>query len=265
MLMFGLATAVVLMSGLAWMLRPAPAGRNVPAPAWAQGAAALGLPLAVVLLYGALSIGSSLEADPAVGTIQTPPVVRAEPAATRSAADAALAATAAALAETSAARHGPSSPGKPAGAPGAAMGADIEQLLERLTRRLQAQPDDLDGWLMLAHSSGSLGRHREAAAAYARASRLAPQDAQILADWADALAMSQGRSAKGEPTQLLAQALAIDPGLLKALVMSGSAALERGDREAALQHFQAAERRAVAGSPLAASMQQQIAQIQAGR
>jgi tetratricopeptide (TPR) repeat protein len=164
-----------------------------------------------------------------------------------------LEATAAALAETTAARRAASS-----------GGPDIEALLARLTRRLQEQPDDASGWLMLAHSTASLGRYPEAVKAYERAARLEPRNAQTLADWADALAMAQDRSARGEPTRLLEAALAIDPNHLKALVMSGSAALERGDREAALRHFEGARQAAPVGSELAQAMVQQVALLRGG-
>jgi len=126
---------------------------------------------------------------------------------------------------------------------------DIEAMVTRLAQRLQDLPDDGPGWQMLARSYTALGRFGEASQAYARAARLTPNDAQLLADQADALAMAQGRSAAGEPTRLVERALTLDPDNLKALAIAGNAALERGDPAAAQAYFQRAERLLPAKQP----------------
>ena len=74
-----------------------------------------------------------------------------------------------------------------------------------------------------------LGRFSEAADAYARAAVKAPRDAQLLVDFADALAMARGQSLQGEPEKLVLRALEIDPGNLKALALAGTAQYERKD------------------------------------
>jgi cytochrome c-type biogenesis protein CcmH len=78
-----------------------------------------------------------------------------------------------------------------------------------------------------------LGRFAEAADAYARAATRAPRDAQLLADFADALAMSRGQKMAGEPEKLVLRALEIDPTNLKALALAGTAQYERKDFKAA--------------------------------
>jgi cytochrome c-type biogenesis protein CcmH len=74
-----------------------------------------------------------------------------------------------------------------------------------------------------------LGRFAEAVDAYAKAAQRAPRDAQLLADFADVLAMAQGQSLQGEPEKLVLRALEIDPQNLKALALAGTAAFHRGD------------------------------------
>lgn len=140
---------------------------------------------------------------------------------------------------------------------------DIDALLTRLKDRLARQPEDADGWLMLAHSNASLERHADAAAAYARVAALRPTDAQVRADWADAVAMQQGGTARGEPARLLAEALRLDPRNVKAQVMSGMAALERADPNAARRHFEAASALAEPGSELARAMRARLAALPA--
>src|SRR5712664_2997038 len=71
-------------------------------------------------------------------------------------------------------------------------------------------------------------------------SRLAarmPRDAQLLADYADALAKAQGRTLQGEPEKIILRALTIDPDNVKALLLAGTAAFNRSDHPAAIRHW----------------------------
>jgi cytochrome c-type biogenesis protein CcmH len=103
----------------------------------------------------------------------------------------------------------------------------IEAMVARLAARLRENPDDVDGWKLLGRSYSALQRFPEAADAYARAATRAPRDAQLLADFADALAMARGQTLQGEPEQLVLRALEIEPKNLKALALAGTAAFER--------------------------------------
>src|SRR5207244_8921082 len=64
---------------------------------------------------------------------------------------------------------------------------------------------DVEGWKLLGHSYNVLGRFQEAAQAYAKAAARAPRDAQLLADFADALGMAQGQRLAGDPEKLIAR------------------------------------------------------------
>jgi cytochrome c-type biogenesis protein CcmH len=107
--------------------------------------------------------------------------------------------------------------------------AQVETMVARLGARLRENPDDAEGWKMLGRSYAVLGRFGEAVDAYTQAVLRAPRDAQLLADFADALAMSRGQSLQGEPEKLVLRALEIDPTNLKALALAGTAAFERGE------------------------------------
>ena len=117
-------------------------------------------------------------------------------------------------------------------------GVQLETLVERLAAHLRENPDDTAGWKLLARSYASLERFPEAADAYAKAAVRAPRDAQLLADFADALAMARGRSLEGEPERLIARALELEPGNIKALALAGSAAFARRDYAAAAAQWQ---------------------------
>ena len=95
---------------------------------------------------------------------------------------------------------------------------------------------------MLGRSYAVLGRFGEASEAYAKAAARMPRDAQLLADYADALAMAQGRTLQGGPEKILLSALAIDPDNVKALLLAGTAAFDRSDHSAAIRYWERALR-----------------------
>ncbi len=113
----------------------------------------------------------------------------------------------------------------------------IEQLIERLALRLKEQPGDIEGWVILGRSNAVLGRHDASAAAFKQALALRPDDAMLMAHYADALATAR-QSFSGEPERLVASALTVDPNNLKALALSGSAAFDRADYAAALRQWE---------------------------
>jgi cytochrome c-type biogenesis protein CcmH len=116
--------------------------------------------------------------------------------------------------------------------------AQIEAMVDRLAARLRESPGDADGWQLLARSYGVLGRFEDSAKAYEKAVAIAPADAQLLADYADALAMSRGGRLEGEPEKLIQRALKADPNNLKALALAGTAAFARKDYAAAAAYWQ---------------------------
>src|SRR5262245_18402205 len=98
--------------------------------------------------------------------------------------------------------------------------AQVESLVEQLAVRMQQQPNDAEGWMLLGRTLRSLGRHERSAQAYRKAAELLPEDANVLADYADALAMAQGRTLVGEPFAIIQRALKADPENLKALALA---------------------------------------------
>lgn len=123
-------------------------------------------------------------------------------------------------------------------APGA-QGHDKEMLamIDNLARKVRERPDDPRGWDLLARSMMSLGRYPEAVEAFENLARLLPNEAQVYADWADALGMSQGKSLRGKPRELAERALALDPKLPKALALAGTAAMDASDYRAAMGYW----------------------------
>ena len=119
----------------------------------------------------------------------------------------------------------------------------IEAMLKKLEQRLVETPNDGNGWAMLARSNLVLRRFQQASDAYAKAVILIPTDADLLADYADALAMAQGKRIDGKPMELVERALKIDPTQWKALAMAGSAAYERKDFKKAIGYWETLSKR----------------------
>jgi cytochrome c-type biogenesis protein CcmH len=115
--------------------------------------------------------------------------------------------------------------------------AQIAAMVDNLAQRLKSHPDNAEGWVLLARSYQALGRFPDAADAYAHAAALIPDNAAMLADYADALAMAQGRKLAGKPAALAQRALAIDPNHRKALALAATAALEARDLDGALAYW----------------------------
>jgi len=113
----------------------------------------------------------------------------------------------------------------------------INAMVEQLAQRMKQQPDDAKGWAMLARSYVGLRRYPEAVDAYAHLVKLLPENADLLADYADAMGMANNRTLQGEPEKLINRALAIDPKSVKALALSGGANFERHDYQTAVTQW----------------------------
>lgn len=115
----------------------------------------------------------------------------------------------------------------------------INAMVAKLAERMQANPDDMQGWLMLARSYKTMGRYEEAAAAYGKAEKVIADDPELLASYAETLAMASGTGLKGKPAQLIARALKLDPKQPHALFLAGAAAMEAGDRKQGIAYWEA--------------------------
>ena len=101
----------------------------------------------------------------------------------------------------------------------------------RLQSHLARQPRDGRGWVLLARAHVDRNEFKAASEAYQKAltvSEKIAKDPGVLCEYADALGMAQGGNLKGQPSDLVAQALAINPKHPVALEMAGSAAYAEG-------------------------------------
>lgn len=120
------------------------------------------------------------------------------------------------------------------------MAEGLNTLIERLKQKLEQNPDDVTGWTLLARSYMAMDRYAEAVPIFERAVTLNPNDAGLLADYADALGVHQGRKLEGKPEVLIQKALRLDPNNVKALMLSGTVAFNRKDFAAAVKDWELA-------------------------
>lgn len=143
--------------------------------------------------------------------------------------------------------------------------SQITAMVDKLAQRLKSHPDEAEGWMLLARSYAALGRFGEAADAYAHADTLIPDNADLLADYADALAMAQGKRLAGKPAELARRALAIDPQQRKALALAATAALEAGDVDGSLSAWRRLQAQFPEGSDDARQIGAIVAEIESDR
>jgi cytochrome c-type biogenesis protein CcmH len=115
---------------------------------------------------------------------------------------------------------------------------EMSAAAERLAARLQENPEDVEGWMMLARTYRLLDRPADAAAAYARIEGKIGDNPDLLADYAETLAMSSQARMQGKPERLVAQALKIAPQHARALFLAGMAALEAGREQEAAAYWE---------------------------
>ena len=106
---------------------------------------------------------------------------------------------------------------------------EILSMVDNLIKRLENEPDNLEGWNMLGRTYAIMGRFNEAREIYEKLLLNSPDSPEALVNLADVFAMTQDGSLMGRPTELITKALSIDPINPKALALAGTAKFEQGE------------------------------------
>lgn len=125
-------------------------------------------------------------------------------------------------------------PGKESGPEAKSTGGDLRDQSRKLAEKLEKDPNNGVGWLLLARSYREIRQLKEADEAFAKADRLLPPDASMLADWADTYVLGNDRKWDAKAKELVGRALKADPKHLKSLALAGSAAFAEDDFKAAI-------------------------------
>jgi cytochrome c-type biogenesis protein CcmH len=101
-------------------------------------------------------------------------------------------------------------------------------MADRLAARLANEPNDLDGWLLLARTYGALGRFAEAARVYGQAMEKGFDGAELHAAQGEALTAAADGTVTPEARQAFAAALERDPAEPRARYYGGMAMAQDG-------------------------------------
>ncbi len=116
---------------------------------------------------------------------------------------------------------------------------DMTEMVEKLSKRLKEQPDDIKGWRMLARSYTFMERYDDSVQVYDKLLVLVgDQDPDLLVDFAQILGLQNDGQLAGRPTELLKSALQIDPTNQKGLWLSGFSASAQGELQLAVDYWQ---------------------------
>jgi cytochrome c-type biogenesis protein CcmH len=113
-------------------------------------------------------------------------------------------------------------------------------MVEKLAQRMREQPDDLEGWIMLAKSYRALERYPEAVTAYQQALQRDSDNVVLMMSYVDVLTMSQNGRFTAEATALLHKALELQPDNIVALWLSGHQASQQERYTDAISYWQRA-------------------------
>jgi cytochrome c-type biogenesis protein CcmH len=135
---------------------------------------------------------------------------------------------------------------------------DMQRLVQQLRQRLQQQPGNPEGWLLLARSYATLGQLEASADAYRRAADLTNRRADILSAWGEVLTEIDGKEIGDDARRLFEEALAQDPGEPRARFYVGAAKAQGGDLKGALDDWLALAAQSPPEAPWMPALTEQI-------
>ncbi len=122
----------------------------------------------------------------------------------------------------------------------AGQGADgqslppLDELVQRLAKKMEEHPDNPEGWLMLGRSYFALNQPKKALKALERAYALDANNPAVLLAYAQALAANAGGDLSGRPAKLIDRVLAMEPNHQTARWLKGLVAYQAGNFQAAV-------------------------------
>ena len=106
--------------------------------------------------------------------------------------------------------------------------ASLEKMVVQLARRMEAEPNNPEGWAMLARSYGQMGRWDDAEKAFERIGPALQKNPSLLTAYAELLLEKTDGNFNGRPRQMIAAALALEPEHMHGLYLAGADAMQAG-------------------------------------
>jgi cytochrome c-type biogenesis protein CcmH len=117
----------------------------------------------------------------------------------------------------------------------------MEELVKKLAAKMESQPNNMEGWLMLGRSYMAMNQPGQAIAAYERGMQVNPENVTLLLAYAEALAQSSGNDFTGKATALVEKAYQLDQKDPNTLWMMGIVAYQKKDFQGAIGHWEQAK------------------------
>ncbi len=146
---------------------------------------------------------------------------------------------------------------------GASAGGSVEEMIVDLAARLKENPNDAEGWRMLAWSYFNTERYAQSAEAYGKAVALDPSDANVWSAYGETLVRSARGLVSHDAIAAFDAALAINPDDPRARFFKGMALEQAGDPAAAVEAWIAIAQSAPAGAEWLPGMVQRIEELAA--
>ncbi|HWU76604.1 MAG TPA: hypothetical protein VN043_08865 [Rhodanobacter sp.] len=136
----------------------------------------------------------------------------------------------------------------------------LAQAIDELHTHLSQQPDDLQGWMLLAQTSSMLHQPDQARDAYGHALKLAPNNAEAMVGWAESDSMQRpDHMIEGHALDLLKRAVRLHPDSQRGLWLLGISYFQHGDYRSAAATWRLLQPQLEPGSNVAKSVAEQIA------
>jgi cytochrome c-type biogenesis protein CcmH len=150
------------------------------------------------------------------------------------------------------------------GVPAAQPSLDIDQAVAELRDHLRQQPDDLQGWMLLAQTEAAMHQNTRARDAYDQALRIDPHNGTAMVGWAEADSMVRAdHRIEGRALDLLQQAVQADPANQRGLWLLGISQFQGDDYARAATTWRRLLTLLEPGSTVAKAVTEQIAVAEA--
>lgn len=141
-------------------------------------------------------------------------------------------------------------------------GVDMDQAMERLAERLEQEPDNLEGWILLARSYMAAGRYKDAIEPFHRALELSPdRDPDLLGAYGETLVAAAGGIVTPEARGVFEEVSGLQPDNPGPKFYLGLARAQAGDGRGALEIWLAIEAETPPGTPWLSALREQIERI----
>ena len=145
--------------------------------------------------------------------------------------------------------------------PEKAMQTELSGMVQTLAKKLETNPENQEGWVMLGRSYRALEKYDNAVSAYDRALKLSADD-NLKLERAEVLALKAKGNFDGEPWSVIREILKKDPLNKGALLLAGSASYAHDKYADALRYWQQARKQLAADHPDVPSLENAIATAQ---